>query len=376
MLKEFQLENEMLSREHLSGIQRCHPKRCLVILGVIIAWMIPMFALAQDESSAVIRIGNKPSIAVSSVAEIKPNAQPSGTIPLDQAYAILLGITQDAGYPQAGCQKECCRAAWADPSLQRHAACLAIVDPSTRQRFLIECTPDFKHQLQLLNELTWRPEPGSLPLDAILITHAHIGHYAGLIHLGREAMGTQGLPLYVMPRMHKFLTDNGPWSQLVNLNNVQLRPLANGQPLQLNDRLSVTPILVPHRGEYSETVAFLISGPQARVLFLPDIDRWEDWDREVEDVIKDCDIALLDGTFLADGELPGRDMSTIPHPTIEHSVTRFEKLPLSERQKIHFIHLNHTNPLLHRQSDHPMSKRLDESGMRVGEQGQVFLLGK
>jgi pyrroloquinoline quinone biosynthesis protein B len=120
----------------------------------------------------------------------------------------------------------------------------------------------------------------------------------------------------------------------------------------------------------------LISGPQARVLFLPDSDRWEEWDRDVENMIRDCDIALLDGTFLSDRELPGRDMSTIPHPTIEHSVNRFEKLPLSDRQKIHFIHLNHTNPLLSRQTNHPMRKRLDDSGMRVGEQGQVFLLGK
>ncbi|MEQ1906272.1 MAG: hypothetical protein ABL888_18955, partial [Pirellulaceae bacterium] len=121
---------------------------------------------------------------------------PSRTTQTDlpqQPFAVLLGNAQDAGYPQAGCQKECCRDAWGDPSRRRFASCLAIVDPISKERFMLECTPDFKEQLRLLEELTWvSPQR----LDELLITHAHIGHYAGLIHLGREVMGTQGIPVH------------------------------------------------------------------------------------------------------------------------------------------------------------------------------------
>ncbi len=291
----------------------------------------------------------------------------------DQPFAVLLGIAQDAGYPQAGCQKECCRDAWEDPSRHRFACCLAIVDPISKERFMLECTPDFKEQLRLLEELTWI-SPNRL--DELFITHAHIGHYAGLIHLGREVMGTQGIPVRVMPRMGKFLKTNGPWNQLVELKNIELKPLDADQAVRLNERITLTPIVVPHRGEYSETVAFIVEGSEKKVLFLPDIDRWEDWDRSIEEVIKSVDYAFLDGTFLAEGELPGRDMSTIPHPTIQHSVKRFSRLPQKDRQKIFFIHLNHTNPLIRAEAEHPMREVLKESRMSVGTQGQTILLGK
>jgi pyrroloquinoline quinone biosynthesis protein B len=235
----------------------------------------------------------------------------------------------------------------------------------------------------MLEELTWTAPKR---LDAIFLTHAHIGHYAGLIHLGREVLGASGMPVYVMPRMSNFLQTNGPWNQLVELKNIELKQLQANVSVRLNPRIALTPILVPHRGEYSETVAFIIEGcgneatgidnKRNRILFLPDIDRWEDWDQSIETVIQSVDFAFLDGTFLADGELPGRDMSKIPHPTIEHSIKKFSKLPPEDRQKIFFIHLNHTNPLLRPEAEHPVRAALKESGMSVGEQGQVLLLGK
>ncbi len=163
-------------------------------------------------------------------------------------------------------------------------------------------------------------------------------------------------------------------NQLLELKNIQLQPLQADQPMTLNQRITITPIEVPHRGEYSETVAFIIQGPHQRVLFLPDIDRWEDWDRAIEDVIKACDLVFLDGTFLAASKLRGRDMSTIPHPTIEQTITRLAPLPLSEHKKIHFIHFNHTNPLLQDGSQHPVVEGLQKSGMKAGIQGQLILL--
>jgi len=279
-------------------------------------------------------------------------------------YVTVLGVAQDAGFPQAGCRKECCRAAWNDNTLKRYAACLAIVDPLQGQRWLIDCTPDFREQLRALDRLA--PSKKSSNLNGILLTHAHIGHYAGLIHLGREAMAANGLPVYAMPGMRRFLEDNGPWEQLVRLNQIALKNLAAGQPVRLNRRIEVTPFLVPHRDEYSETVGFSLQGPSRTIIYIPDIDKWERWKIRIEDILANADIAYLDGTFFANGELPGRDMSKIPHPFITESMARFSKLSARDRDKVRFIHANHTNPILDPSS--AATRVVEAAGHHVAEQ--------
>jgi pyrroloquinoline quinone biosynthesis protein B len=281
----------------------------------------------------------------------------------------VLGIAQDAGYPQVGCQGECCRRAWADPQRRRHATSLALVDGATKQRWLLECTPAITDQLHRLNELA-PADADRLGLDGILLTHAHIGHYAGLMYIGREAVGAQGQPVYVMPRMQEFLTTSGPWRQLVTLGNVDLRPMKENQRLKLSDNLSITPFLVPHRDEFSETVGFLIEGSGKKVLFIPDIDKWDRWDRNLEVEIARVDMALIDATFFDGNELPGRDMSEIPHPFVVETMKRLDGLKADEKAKVHFIHLNHTNPLLDRNSD--AYRKVVDSGFHVAEEGECY----
>lgn len=297
-------------------------------------------------------------------AAVNPRRQ-TGEAP----FVMVLGIAQDGGYPQAGCAKECCREAWSDPSRRRFVVSLAIVDPLTNERWMVECTPDFPEQLDLLDRLAPPASDKRAPaLDGILLTHAHIGHYAGLIHLGREVMGANGVPVFAMPRLRSFLESNGPWSQLVSLGNIELRDLRADEPARLNDRIAVTPFQVPHRDEYSETVGFRIDGPDRSVLFIPDIDKWEKWNRRIEDLIGEVDVAYLDGTFFADGEIPGRNMAEIPHPFVEESIARFSALPASERAKIRFIHLNHTNPAL--QPDSAARERVSASGLNLAVEGE------
>ena len=281
-------------------------------------------------------------------------------------YVVVLGIAQDGGYPQAGCQRDCCAPAWRDASQRRGVACIAVVDPATGQRWLFDATPDFPRQLWALDEL--EPPQAAPGLAGILLTHAHIGHYTGLIHLGREVIGARDVPVYAMPRMREFLKTNGPWDQLVQLRNIDLRPLRADEPLALNDRLTITPLPVPHRDEYSETVGFRIVGPHRSVLYVPDVDKWERWDRSIEALVAEVDVAYLDGTFFADGEIRGRSMSEVPHPFIVESMTRFEALPRAERAKIRFIHLNHTNPAL--QPDSEAHRRIERAGFRVAEIGE------
>ena len=262
-----------------------------------------------------------------------------------QPYVVVLGVAQDGGAPQLGASDD---PGWQDPAFRRLATSLALVDPASGQRWLFEATPDVREQLHRLDLVapSDAPAPG---LAGLFLTHAHMGHYTGLLHLGHEALGARGVPLYAMPRMRSFLTSNEPWHQLVRYENVVLRDLADGQPVRLSDELAVTPFLVPHRQEYSEVVGYRIDGPSRSVVFLPDIDSWTAWDAwgtRIEDVVAGADVAYLDATFYANGEIPGRDMSTFPHPFITHTMERLAPLPASERAKVRFIHLNHTNPAL------------------------------
>jgi pyrroloquinoline quinone biosynthesis protein B len=281
-------------------------------------------------------------------------------------FLVVLGIAQDGGAPQAGTKSH---AGWENPAERRHATCLAIVDPDSGRRWMFEATPDFREQLHRLDRIA--PVERVPGLDGIFLTHAHIGHYTGLMFLGHESMGAREVPIHAMPRMAEFLAGSGPWSQLVRKQNIRLLPLEGGAPVRIDRGILVTPFLVPHRQEYSEAVGYRIGGPTRRVLFIPDIDRWEDWDArgvKIEDEIARVDVAYLDGTFFASGEIPGRDMSTFPHPFITKSMERLASLPASERAKVRFIHLNHTNPALRRES--AARKEIEAKGFKVAEEGE------
>ncbi len=277
---------------------------------------------------------------------------------------MVLGIAQDGGYPQAGCRRECCAPAWRDPKQRRHVASLGIVDPGTQRRWLVDATPDFREQLRMLDDAA--PSDSSPGLEGIFLTHAHIGHYAGLMQLGREVMGTSRVPVYAMPRMKRFLETSGPWDQLVKLANIEIRPLEPGKEVRLGERISVTPLAVPHRDEYSETVGFRIQGPARSVLYIPDIDKWEKWDTPLEEALASVDVAYVDGTFYADGELPGRNMAEVPHPFMVESMARLAGLPEKERAKVRFLHLNHSNPALDPRGE--VRRRITQAGFSVADE--------
>ena len=277
-----------------------------------------------------------------------------------------MGIAQDGGAPHAGCQKICCINRWGDLNERIMVVSLGIVDPNSNETWLIEATPDFPKQMEILTGNDFDK------LKGIFLTHAHIGHYTGLIHLGREVMDTKSVPVYSMPKMTKYLKSNGPWSQLVKLENIKIKQMKNNRTVKLNDRLSVTPFIVPHRDEYSETVGYKIDGPNLSLIYIPDIDKWEKWDENILDIVKKNDYALLDGSFFNNTELPHRDMSEIPHPFLIESMTKFESLSTNDKTKIHFIHLNHTNPALIDNSNETI--QLKKNGFQVASLKQVFLL--
>jgi pyrroloquinoline quinone biosynthesis protein B len=289
----------------------------------------------------------------------------------DGASLIVLGTAQDGGAPQIGHDDD---PGWSSPADRRFAASLGIVDHSGGKRWFIDATPDIREQLHRLNA-SFPPKDGQRALDGVFLTHAHIGHYTGLMFFGKEAMGARDLPVHALPRMSEFLTRNGPWSQLVALRNIVLMPMSAGAAVNIAS-VRITPVLVPHREEFSEVCGYRIEGPNRKVLFIPDIDRWEDWDAlgvRIEDEIARVDVAYLDGTFYSGSELPGRDMTKVPHPSIETSMRRFSTLSKSERQKIMFTHLNWSNPA--RFAESTARKDIERAGFGIAEEGEIVSLG-
>lgn len=285
----------------------------------------------------------------------------------------VLGIAQDAGSPQMYCRRECCKPLWGKPESHTAVVSLGVTDRQNRQQYLFEATPDIREQWK---NLSTRLSPVLDQPSGIFLTHAHMGHYMGLLHLGREAMGAKEVPVYGMPRMTQFLSSQGPWDQLVRLKNIRLTALRSDSVQLLNRHLQVIPLLVPHRDEYSETVGFLIQGPNKTALFVPDIDKWHVWETDLNALIKQVDYAFLDATFYDVDELPGRNMDEIPHPFVLETLETVKKLPIEERQKIYLIHFNHTNPLLHpnRPANSAAVNSVKEAGVNMARIGQRFAL--
>ena len=257
---------------------------------------------------------------------------------------IILGNVQDGGSPHIGCEKKCCIELFNNPDKNRMVVSLGIVDPTEKKSWIIEATPDYPRQAKILKDFSGYNKKSNP--EGIFLTHAHIGHYAGLMYLGKESLNSSNIPVYAMTRMKGFLIKNGPWSQLIKMSNVKLKNIDHLQTMKLSKDISITPFLVPHRDEFSETVGYRINGPTKTALFIPDIDKWNKWNKSIIDEIKKVDFAFIDATFYDEKEINNRDITEIPHPFVIETMELFNGFSLQEKEKIYFIHMNHTNPLL------------------------------
>jgi pyrroloquinoline quinone biosynthesis protein B len=289
--------------------------------------------------------------------------------PVTEVSLVVLGTIQDAGSPQIGCTKNCCKDLFLYPDKDRRVVSLGLIDPANNKKYIFEATPDFTQQAKALRNCS----SGSKETpDGIFATHAHIGHYTGLMYLGKEALNADSVPVYTMPRMKSFLEQNGPWSQLVKNKNIALQEMNDGEEIQLTSNLNVVPFIVPHRDEFSETVGYTIIGPNKKALFIPDIDKWEKWNTNIIDVIAKVDYAFIDGTFYDAEEINNRDITTIPHPFIIESMKLFKDLPSAEKKKIYFIHFNHTNPVINKTGK--QYQQVIQNGFNVAAISELFSL--
>ncbi len=320
-------------------------------------------------------------IGLAAFASCAGTARNRATPPDEGPYVLVLGTAQDGGLPHIGCAAPHCQAARQDPRRARLVTSILVCDPGTGSRWLIDCSPDLKEQVELARGHPSTRASKAL-FDGVFLTHAHMGHYAGLLQLGREAYGVRSLEVWSTPRLGQFLSSNDPYRYMLGSGAMQLGTLRTGEALKLTPKLTLESFAVPHRDEFSDTVGFVVHGPRRKLAYLPDIDKWERWDTEfeiasglaapraIESLIERVDVALLDGCFYADGELPGRPMRDIPHPFIEESIQRFEALTDKQRAKVHFTHLNHTNPAAIQGS--AAWRAVRAAGLHVLEDGQRF----
>jgi pyrroloquinoline quinone biosynthesis protein B len=332
----------------------------------------PSFALASAALLALVFLAGLALAAPSGTAGTAPSPPAPAAAPPASATSgdrgprvVVLGTVQDGGLPHAGCTCTRCTAARRDPSRARHVASLAIHFPASGRTWLVDATPDLRAQLDEIHTFRAHPEGrvDRAPVDGVLLTHAHIGHYLGLAFLGFEAMSTQKIPVACSPRMAAYLRANGPWSQLVRLENIALRELAIGQPFPLDEGVTATPLQVPHRDEYSDTLAFLIRGPRRSLLYVPDTDTWATWPRPLTEILEGVDVALLDATFYSLDELPGRAVARIGHPLVAQSMDLLEPLVKAGKLRVYFTHMNHSNPALEPGS--PARRAIEARGFHV-----------
>ena len=283
-------------------------------------------------------------------------------------YITVLGIAQDGGYPHIGCQKECCANFYTGKNKKKSVVSLGLIDLDNQQKWLFDATPDMHTQLA---ELEQNHLKTTKLIDGVFLTHAHIGHYTGLMYFGREAFGKKDTKVYAMPKMKKFLEKNGPWCQLVSLQNIKLQSIKQDSTIVLNNKLKVTPFLVPHRDEFSETVGYKIKGTKKTALYIPDIDKWHKWKRNIIEEVKKVDYAFVDATFLNQKEVK-RAMTEVPHPFIQETIDLFKNEALTTKNKVIFIHFNHTNPALQKNSKE--RNEIEKLGFRFAIEGDNYEL--
>ena len=283
--------------------------------------------------------------------------------------AVILGIMQDAGLPHIGCICTRCQRGWDDPTQIEYAACLGIVDTRFDRTavWLIDATPDIKFQLNLLagalGSHAVRPNRLKRP-EGIFLTHAHMGHIGGLPQLGPEAMAVDQMPLCASPELCHLLRETHLWTPM--LQHLNIMALDKYHSLQLAPNLEITAVPVPHRDEWQVgTYAYKITGPQQSLLYLPDIDSWEEWE-EAEETLTAVDIALVDASFYSPNELGGR--APVAHPLVTDTIARFAHLPT----QIILTHINHTNPILDKGGVEETA--VLQSGFQIAYTGQQILL--
>lgn len=258
----------------------------------------------------------------------------------------VLGVAQDGGVPHYGCTCETCDSARENPEKRRYPTSLQLTTDDGDQ-YLVDASPDLRFQVRQ-------------PVDGVILSHVHYGHVTGLLQFGREVAATTEIPVYCTPGVADFLRENAPYRLLLERGNVDVREIDLGESLAFGAG-TVECISVPHRHDMgTDTLAFRFTKERS-LYYVSDVDYLTD---DVVAAIRESDIALVDGTFWSDDELP--NIESVPHPRASETIATLNDADTD----VYFTHLNHTNPLLNPES--PERKRVEEAGMALAKRGLSF----
>jgi len=259
----------------------------------------------------------------------------------------VLGVSQDAGVPQIGCKCDRCDSARSFDGQRQYATSVLLSDDG---EYLFDATPDIRFQIS------------TVP-DAVFLTHAHLGHLPGLLFFGQEAANAEELPTYLTEGLAEVIRSSPLLNILVERNNISLEHLTSHSTITL-ENVTIESRSVEHRESLpTDTFAYLMKGPERTLLYMTDID---EWDTSTRRLVERADIALVDGTFWSEDELAR--IAEVPHPLVRETTEKLD----AERTDIYFTHLNHTNPLLDRDSEE--YNQLRNAGFDVLNTGTTFEL--
>ncbi len=267
---------------------------------------------------------------------------------------MVLGSGQDAGIPHGGCNCDICSKAKDDTKFRRLGPSIAIFDDE--DCFLIDASPDFKYQMDMLQYVINRDE--RIQISGILLTHAHYGHASGLWQLGKEAMDYKNIKVYCTSKLKKLLSENYPFSLLIQSKNIDIVRIRNQEEIEF-PKFTITPILVPHRDEVANTVGYIVKA-EKKLVYVPDLDRWTE---NILREIQNSDIAIIDGTFYSKDEIPR--FHEVPHPPISETMELFKGIDT----EIYFTHINHTNVINTKSRER---KDLENKGFQVADDGLIL----
>lgn len=283
---------------------------------------------------------------------------------------IVLGIAQDGGVPHAGCRCSSCSAAREDPSRRHHTVSLGII--SGNRFAMVDATQDFEHQHHMLWSRAATSGAGDGERfpgpEAVVITHAHTGHYSGLWQLDRSVLAAKDVVVYCPPATAGLISTNEPFRAMEHEGFIRIAPVQFTTPFELLPDVELELVSVPHRSEWdTDTAAVAIRGPEQSVLYLPDIDSWSGWDRDISSYVSEFDVALIDGCFW---EAPPR--KGVPHPPITESMDLLQAVADAGEVEIIFTHINHSNPVLVPGGDE--GREVERRGFHIAREGDSFRL--
>lgn len=259
----------------------------------------------------------------------------------------VIGTAQDAGVPHIGCHCDHCESARTSEEQQRYATAVLLSDGG---EYLFDATPDIRFQIS------------TVP-DGVFLTHAHLGHLPGLLFFGQEAANAERTPVYAAEGLNDVIRNSPPLNLLIKQDNLTLNDFSSHASVEFND-VRVESHSVEHRESLpTDTLAYMIEGPNRSLLYMTDID---EWNPTTQQLVEQADIALVDGTFWSESEL--KRTEEVPHPYVKDSIRKLDP----ERTEIYFTHLNHTNPLLNRNSSE--YDRIKNAGFDIASSGTKFKL--